>query len=284
MRKLILTAFICLLFAFNATAQIDSVTFVKARWETKKIAPGLHWKHYWFKKNLFGANQNINILEINPHRKIVLALAYEKQVLKPASAFAKQVNAIAAINGSFFDVKNGGAVDMIKVDGNVISGNKLSKSGERAIHQQAALLFNKGILSIAKWDGTGNWENKLNGDVMNTGPLLVYNNNTELLDTTAFVRLRHPRTAVAVTHNRILLITVDGRNENSAGVNLFELAKLLKWLKATDGINLDGGGSTTMWINGQTTNGVVNYPTDNKKWDHEGERKVANAVLVKIKP
>jgi len=88
----------------------------------------------------------------------------------------------------------------------------------------------------------------------------------------------------AITKNkRILLITVDGRNINSAGMSLFELTKLMRWLKADDAINLDGGGSTTLWINNYMENGVVNYPTDNKKWDHEGQRKVANVVLLKKK-
>lgn len=280
MKKLLLTVFTGLLFAFTASAQTDSLTFIKAKWETKKIVPGLQWKHFWFKKDLFNANQNISILEINPHKKITIALGYEKQVLKPVGDYAKKANAIAAINGSFFDVKNGGAVDMIKVNGEIISTNQLNKSEKRALHQKSALLFNKGKLSIAKWDGTSDWESKLGGDIMVTGPLLIYHNNMEILDTTAFFRMRHPRTAVAVTHNRVLLITIDGRNENSAGVSLPELAKVLKWLKATDGVNLDGGGSTTMWVNNQTTNGIVNYPSDNKKWDHEGARKVANVVLV----
>ena len=53
------------------------------------------------------------------------------------------------------------------------------------------------------------------------------------------------------------------------------------WLNADDAINLDGGGSTTLWINNYQENGIVNFPTDNKKWDHEGQRKVANVVLLK---
>ena len=64
-------------------------------------------------------------------------------------------------------------------------------------------------------------------------------------------------------------------------MRLFELTKLMRWLNANDAINLDGGGSTTLWINNYMGNGVVNYPTDNKKWDHEGQRKVANVVLLK---
>lgn len=283
MKKLLLTVLSGLFLVFTASAQTDSLIFVKAKWETKKVAPGLQWKHYWFNKSLFNASQNINILEINLHKKLSIDFGYEKKLLKHTSAFADSANAIAAINGSFFDVKNGGSMDMIRVNGAVICRNRPYPSGQRVTHQKAALVNNKGGFSIAKWDGTSDWEDKLTGDMLDTGPLLIYQNQRAHLDTTAFVRLRNPRTAVAVTKNRILLITVDGRNKNSAGMSLYELANILKWLKAKEGINLDGGGSTTMWIKNETPNGVVNYPTDNKKWDHEGERKVATVILVKKK-
>jgi exopolysaccharide biosynthesis protein len=110
---------------------------------------------------------------------------------------------------------------------------------------------------------------------------VLFRSTDEKLDTAnTFNKSRHPRSAIALTkNNRILLVTIDGRHENSAGMSLFELRKLLGWLKATDAINLDGGGSTTLWVK----NKVVNYPSDNKKWDHEGERKVANVILLKKK-
>lgn len=275
---LLLTAFV---FALNAAAQTDSLTFVKTKWETKKIAPGVKWKHYRFKNNLFRSNQNINILEINPRRKAKLVLGYEVKKLKPVADFAAESNAVAAINGGFFDVKNGGSVDLVKVDGIGLEPNHLTKKGGRVSHQKGALLFDNGLLSIGKWDGTPDWESKLKGDIMDAGPVLLYHNIMEPLDTaSAFIKTRNPRTGVAVTKNRVLLITIDGRNDNAAGVTIVEMAKIVKWLKAQDGINLDGGGSTTMWVRGTTPNNVVNYPTDNKKWDHEGARKVANAVLV----
>jgi len=170
--------------------------------------------------------------------------------------------------------------------GVVINENRLGKSGKRAAHQQSALLFIKGKLKIAKWNGNPDWEESLQAeDIMVSGPLLLLNQTIEKLDTAnTFNKTRHPRTAVAITKNkRVLLITVDGRNENSAGMSLFELTKLMRWLHASDAINLDGGGSTTLWINNYKDSGVVNFPTDNKKWDHEGERKVANVVLLKKK-
>ena len=46
-------------------------------------------------------------------------------------------------------------------------------------------------------------------------------------------------------------------------------------LGAVDAMNFDGGGSSTAWIN---THGIVNYPSDNKKFDHEGERGVATVI------
>ena len=79
------------------------------------------------------------------------------------------------------------------------------------------------------------------------------------------------------------MLTVDGRSDNAAGMNLPELTKLMKWLGCSSAINFDGGGSTTLWVDGMPDDGVVNYPSDNKKWDHAGQRKVANVILVKKK-
>jgi exopolysaccharide biosynthesis protein len=47
-------------------------------------------------------------------------------------------------------------------------------------------------------------------------------------------------------------------------------------LGMTQAINLDGGGSTTLW---SEKIGVINHPYDNKKWDNEGERAVPNLIV-----
>jgi len=261
----------------------DSLVFTNTKWETQTIAPGIVWKHHHFNKDLFNSNQNINIVEIKLKKKRAIALACEAKTLKPTSEFGEQTGALVAINGNFFDVKNGGSVDYIKLNDSVVSNNRLWPNNIRARHQQAALVIKKGKLHIAKWDSSANWESSLNAaNVMNTGPLLLWRGDRQPLDTGEFNHARHPRTAIAcLGKKRILFITVDGRNEQAAGMSLYELASIIKWLKAHDGVNMDGGGSTTMYINNQPDNGVVNYPTDNKKWDHAGERKVANVVIVK---
>ena len=70
----------------------------------------------------------------------------------------------------------------------------------------------------------------------------------------------------------IWLITVDGRNPSlSLGMSFDELRALCKRLGLRSALNLDGGGSTTMWVDGK----IVNHPSD-----PEGARKVSDAILV----
>ena len=92
----------------------------------------------------------------------------------------------------------------------------------------------------------------------------------------SFAETRHPRTAVAkLKDGKFLMITVDGRQPGvSVGMNLQELAEYLLSIGATDAMNLDGGGSTTMFLDGK----VVNTPSDK-----EGERKVSDAIVVTLR-
>ncbi|MGW1406636.1 phosphodiester glycosidase family protein [Streptomyces sp. NPDC002403] len=87
---------------------------------------------------------------------------------------------------------------------------------------------------------------------------------------------RRPRTVAAVTADGTLLLAVfDGRSPADAGVTLREAAGILRSLGARDAINLDGGGSTTMVVNGRLRN---------RPRDTEGapvrERAVADALVV----
>lgn len=88
-----------------------------------------------------------------------------------------------------------------------------------------------------------------------------------------FSSARHPRSAIGITGGRdsLLLVVVDGRRPWSVGMSLTELGDLMLRLGARDAMNLDGGGSSTLWIRGT----VVNYPSD-----ATGERAVANALFV----
>ena len=96
--------------------------------------------------------------------------------------------------------------------------------------------------------------------------------------------VRHPRTAVALTEdNDLLFIVVDGRDGKSAGMSAKELTRFIqKHFNPQWALNLDGGGSSTMYIKGfgDSVNNVLNYPTDNEKWDHYGQRVVRTHICV----
>ncbi|MBI4519358.1 MAG: phosphodiester glycosidase family protein [Gemmatimonadetes bacterium] len=91
-------------------------------------------------------------------------------------------------------------------------------------------------------------------------------------------RTRHPRSAVGYDSRtrRLWLVVVDGRREGySTGMSLPELAGLFEALQATEALNLDGGGSSTILIGTR----IANRPSDPL-----GERPVANALLVRVDP
>jgi hypothetical protein len=127
--------------------------------------------------------------------------------------------------------------------------------------------------SAARWDWhLEGWPGVL--DVMGGNPSLVSQAalvEAELEGEGAFYQ-RNPRTAVGFTADgKALIVVVDGRQAGfSAGVTLRELAELMRSLGAVEALNLDGGGSTVMTVNGV----AVSRPSAGI------ERPVANAVLV----
>lgn len=87
-----------------------------------------------------------------------------------------------------------------------------------------------------------------------------------------WVHKRNPRTIAGVdAQGRTLLVTADGRQTSSLGLSIKEAADVAQSLGMVDALNLDGGGSTTMAVNGQ----VVNSPSD-----AAGQRPVGDALLV----
>ncbi|MBW2461470.1 MAG: phosphodiester glycosidase family protein [Deltaproteobacteria bacterium] len=77
---------------------------------------------------------------------------------------------------------------------------------------------------------------------------------------------RHPRTAVGVSQDgwTVYLVVADGRREGSRGLDMYQLAEMLADLGAHDAINLDGGGSSTMFVEG--LGGVINAPSGGR-WE-----------------
>jgi hypothetical protein len=81
---------------------------------------------------------------------------------------------------------------------------------------------------------------------------------------------RHPRSAVGWSPTHAYLVTVDGRQPGlSVGMKLAELAEFMAGLGCTEAMNLDGGKSAQMWMNGR----IMNSPA-------QGEDTVANSLLI----
>lgn len=88
---------------------------------------------------------------------------------------------------------------------------------------------------------------------------------------------KHPRTAIGFSKDSttLFLFTVDGRRESDAGMSLTETAKMMLALGAFEAMAFDGGGSTTMVVEGK----VVNRTSDDT-----GARAVGSGLLVVIDP
>ena len=102
------------------------------------------------------------------------------------------------------------------------------------------------------------WENV--NHIISGGPYLIKNGDI-YVDMTAeklsAIGGRNPRTAIGYTRdNHLIMLTADGREGASIGLTLIELASLMKEFGCVNAMNLDGGGSTVMYIKGQ----VVNKP------------------------
>lgn len=112
--------------------------------------------------------------------------------------------------------------------------------------------FKLDIKMNPEWEGVNH--------IISGGPYLVKNGEI-YVDMTAqklsAIGGRNPRTAIGYTKdNHLIMMTADGREGSSIGLTLMELANLMKEFGCVNAMNLDGGGSTVMYVNGS----VVNKP------------------------
>lgn len=105
------------------------------------------------------------------------------------------------------------------------------------------------------------------------GPVLVRNSQVAVGSARRSGE-RHPRSAVGWNEKEIMFVEVDGRQRHSIGMDLDELAEFMVTLGCQEAMNLDGGGSAEIWLNGR----VVNSPS------YGNERNIANALVVVEKP
>jgi exopolysaccharide biosynthesis protein len=271
--------FLLIIFTKNLNAQITG--FNKIKWERDRIAPGLKWKsaHTFLNDSI---SQNINILIINTNKRII-ALSYDPAKNIVLSKQAEDAGALAAVNAGFFNIRDGGSVTYIRAGG-IIAESDTAKKWTRNANMTGSLLADKRGNVIIDRAHSNQWydSHPEYAEVLVTGPLLLMENAKIQLPPTPLAINKHPRTVAGKKGKHwVILMTIDGRTDQSEGMSLAELTDFMILLHCNDAVNLDGGGSTTMWISGKPFNGVVNMPCDNKKFDHEGERAVSDILIIK---
>ena len=202
------------------------------------------------------------------------ALAYDSfgtNVTETTSSMATNNNAILAVNGDYYGADRSGYV----IKNGVIYRNTVRSDSE----YPDLAVYNDGSFKII-YETEVTAEELLADGVVNLfafGPSLVENgeisvdHNTEVRQ----AMTKNPRTAIGIVDkNHYILVVSDGRTNESEGLSLYELAEVLKEYGATTAYNLDGGGSSTMYFNGN----IVNNPTTNGH--NISEREVSDIVYI----
>lgn len=104
------------------------------------------------------------------------------------------------------------------------------------------------------------------------GPVLIDDGRIVEYDSDkTFYTGRHPRTLIGKrADGEVVMAVIDGRFQGEGeGATIAETAYIARQLGLVEALNLDGGGSSTLWT---ARKGVLNHPYDNHRFDHAGER------------
>ena len=196
---------------------------------------------------------------------------YGNNVTAKTSETAANNNAILAVNGDYYGANTTGYVirngvvyrDTIRED---------SSNGDLAIYKDGSfkIIYEDQVSAdqLVK-DGVVN--------LLAFGPSLVENGEIAV-DTNSEVgqsMSSNPRTAIGIIdENHYIIIVSDGRTSESEGLSLYQMAEIMKSYGVKTAYNLDGGGSSTLYFNGQ----VINKPTTNG--NTISERSVSDIVYI----
>lgn len=197
--------------------------------------------------------------------------AYGTNITAKTSVTAADNNAILAVNGDYYGANATGYV----IRNGVVyrdSVRENASNGDLAIYKDGSFKI------IYEYQVTA--EELVNDGVVNLlalGPALVENGeitvdtNTEVGQAMA----SNPRTAIGIIdENHYIIVVSDGRTSESKGLSLYQMAQVMKSYGVKTAYNLDGGGSSTLYFNGQ----VINKPTTGG--NKISERAVSDIVYI----
>ena len=221
--------------------------------------------------------QSIAFVRYNPDAFQTTVVTAEGEQADSTSALCLKYDAFAGINGSYYNVEELTAVTFMKDDGFVTSDTLFN------VRNNGAVILNPETVQVAAFDTTETFER--DWEVMTSGPILfdegqTYTYGNDFPDWETFYAMRHPRSLMGKdADGGVWLVVVDGRFPGEAeGMTIEELTDLARRLGLTEAINLNGGGTSTLWV---LPEGVINHPSDNGRFDHEGQRIVPNVLIVR---
>ena len=195
--------------------------------------------------------------------------AYGRNVTATTSQTANAVDAILAVNGDYYGAQQTGYV----IRNGVLYRNTPRKNAEDlVIYSDGTFgIINESEISAEQLLADGAW------NVLSFGPALVENNDVvvSISDEVGRAKASNPRTAVGIIDAlHYVFVVSDGRTNDSEGLSLYELATFMKTLGVKTAYNQDGGGSSTMVLNGV----LINHPTTNGYTTKE--RSVSDIVYI----
>lgn len=195
--------------------------------------------------------------------------SYGRNVTEKTSDIAESVNAILAINGDYYGAQESGYVIR-----NGVIYRETAKSGNEDL-----MIYGDGSFEIIDEDDITAEELLEKGaqNVLAFGPALVEDGSVSVTEDEEVGKAMasNPRTAIGIIdENHYVFVVADGRTSDNEGLSLYELAEFMESLGVQTAYNLDGGGSSTMYFNGQ----IINKPTTNGS--SIKERSVSDIVYI----
>ncbi len=195
--------------------------------------------------------------------------SYGRNIKETTSDMAADHGAILAINGDYYGSREYGYV--------LRNGVLYREDG--ADDREDLVIGSDGSFSIIQEKDTSAQQLLRQGaqQVLSFGPALVMEGTVCVDEDTEVGKATssNPRTAIAMVDElHYLMVVSDGRTSRSEGLSLYQLAGILKDLGAEIAYNLDGGGSSTLWFNGQ----VINEPVN--RGSKISERSVSDIVYI----
>ena len=232
---------------------------------------------YSAKLDLFNSVQSISAVRYKAAMHKTGIVNDPEEMADSTSALALRHNAVGAVNGSYFNMDSLIPITFVKDDG-IVEG--LPKISDPIRTEGIVAVMNERKVVVAPCDTSAAGIAGKCSEGLASGPLLLQSGRPvrESWPDRAFYTKRHPRTIVGTdSKGWVYFIVIDGRSRGNAdGATIAETLQIALEFGLKDALNLDGGGSSTLWLKGA---GVISHPSDNKRFDHYGQRCVPNAVV-----